>query len=554
MNNKTWILTRAMLKNGGGLGLNLKSKWSWVLLLLILFVSLPIMLYGYVEITAFFYNSLAAIGQEGVLLSWGLVISAMMVFVFGVFHVVSNFYFANDIENYLPMPVRPRQIVGAKFLQILLYEYIAVGFSFLPMLVYFGVRQGVSALYYLYGLAVLIFLPILPLALASLLVMLIMRMVNLTRYRELLRIIGGSLAVFLALGFSFVMQRFNELTPEELGELLQSGSNSLALMETKLFPTVRWAVQALLRYEIAAGLTNLLVFIGLSVLVFAALLLISELVYIKGVIGISESGSRRHKIREGEFGRLVKRRTALTACLSNEIKLLVRTPIYFINCVLPGFIWPVFFTVSFIFASDRSSTVMLEQLSGALNDPNTMGKALGIILALVAFLGGANGIAATAISREGQQLYIKRYIPVSYRKQLAAKLLSGVVIGYTSVILVLVVLTAVLKAPLYFAGIVLILSFLPLLLTSMGGLLFDLINPKLEWDSEQKAVKQNVNVFFSILFSVVIAIAVIAVSFAFDLSLAWALVVLPALLLAGCACFYYLLSTYGVSTFKNLEG
>jgi ABC-2 type transport system permease protein len=183
-----------------------------------------------------------------------------------------------------------------------------------------------------------------------------------------------------------------------------------------------------------------------------------------------------------------------------------------------------------------------------------MGKALGIILALVAFLGGANGIAATAISREGQQLYIKRYIPVSYRKQLAAKLLSGVVIGYTSVILVLVVLTAVLKAPLYFAGIVLILSFLPLLLTSMGGLLFDLINPKLEWDSEQKAVKQNVNVFFSILFSVVIAIAVIAVSFAFDLSLAWALVVLPALLLAGCAGFYYLLSTYGVSTFKNLEG
>lgn len=130
MNNKTWILTRAMLKNGGGLGLNLQSKWSWVLLLLILFVSLPIMLYGYVEITAFFYNSLAAIGQEGVLLSWGLVISATMVFVFGVFHVVSNFYFANDIENYLPMPVRPRQIVGAKFLQILLYEYIAVGFPF----------------------------------------------------------------------------------------------------------------------------------------------------------------------------------------------------------------------------------------------------------------------------------------------------------------------------------------------------------------------------------------------------------------------------------------
>ena len=63
MNNKTWILTRAMLKNGGGLGLNLKSKWSWVLLLLILLFPFhhALRLCGD---NRFLYNSLAAISQR----------------------------------------------------------------------------------------------------------------------------------------------------------------------------------------------------------------------------------------------------------------------------------------------------------------------------------------------------------------------------------------------------------------------------------------------------------------------------------------------------------
>jgi len=554
MKNKTLILARVMLKNGGGFGFNLKNKGSLALLLLVLFVSLPIMIYGLVEMIAFFYEGLAPIGQEGVLLSWGLVMSSLMVLFFGIFHVVSSFYFAKDIETYLPMPVRPRQIVGAKFLVILLYEYLLISFIYLPIVIYFGVREGCGLLYYLYALLAMALLPVLPLALGTLMVMLIMRMINLTRYRELLRIIGGTFAIFLGLAVSFAMQKFNQITPDEIEELVQAGSNSLALLETKLFPTVRWAVQALLHYQIASGLTSLLIFVGLSLVIFAALLLLAELVYIKGVIGISEAGSRRQRVREDDLVRLVKRRPALAAYLLNEIKLLLRTPVYFLNCILPEFIWPVFFVFSFIVVPDRDSTRMLAALTSILNDPNTMGAALGVTLAILAFIGGSNGITATSISREGKELYIKRYIPVSYRQQLMAKLLSGIVMGYAGVVPVILVLAVFLKVPAYFTAIVMILALLPLTLTSMCGLLLDLLNPKLEWDTEQKAVKQNINVFFTMLFSIAVAVIMIAVSFILDLTLAWALIVLPVILLAGCIGFYYLLATVGVAAFRNREG
>lgn len=555
MKNKTLVLTRALLNNGGGFGFNLKNKWSLILLIIILVWSVPATLFGYVQMISFLYEGLATIGQEGVLLSWGLVVGSLMVFVFGIFHVLSSFYFANDIENLLPLPVRPRQIVGAKFLVVVLWGYLLLCFSFLSLLIYYGIRQGSGVLYYLYGLIILIFMPIMPLALGALLVMLIMRVTNLTRYRELLKIIGGTFAVLLGLTVSFSMQRLNQITPEEIGELLQAGSNSLALLQTKLFPTVKWAVQALLHFEIAAGLTNLLIFIGLSVAIFAALLFLAELIYFKGVVGISESSSRRHVVREDDLHRLVKQRSALTSYLLNEIRLLVRTPVYFLNCVLMNFLWPLFLIFSFVFVPDEGSTAgMLASLADVVNDPNQMGTVLGVVLAVLAFVGGSNGITATSISREGQELYVKHYIPVSYSKQIIAKLLSGIVIGYAGVVVMIVPLSILLKAPLYFVAILLILGLLPLTLTSMAGLLFDLFNPKLEWDSEQKAVKQNVNVFYSILFSTVIAIIMIAVTFVFKLSLAWALLVLPSILLVICLGLYYLLRSHGIRRFKALEG
>lgn len=555
MKNKTLVLTRAMLKNGGGLGFSLKSKWSWALLVLLVVWSIPVVLYGYVQMIAFAYQSLAMIGQEGVLLSWGLVISSFMVFFFGIFHVLSSFYFANDIEHYLPMPIRPRQIVGAKFFVIVLYEYLLIAFVFLPILIFFGIQQGCGVLYYVYGLIGLIFVPILPLALATLLVMLIMRVTNLTRYRELLKIIGGTVAILLGISISLLMQRFADVTPEQISELLLSGNHSLAILQTRVFPTVKWAVQALLNYEIAAGLTNLLVFAGLSGLLFAALLFLAELVYFKGVIGISESSSRRYAVRKGSLDRLVKKRSAIISYLLLEIRLLIRTPVYFLNCVLSNFLWPLILIFSFVVApSDGDVSGLLGYAKGAINDPGLAGIALGIILAVFAFMSGSNGVAATAISREGQDLYIKHYLPISYRDQIVAKLLSSVVVGYSGVVSLTVPLAVLFGVPLYFTVITLALAFLPLALTSMSGLLLDLLNPKLEWDSEQKAVKQNLNVVFNILFSTVLAGIMVAVTVKLRLNLAWTLVVLPLLLLAACIGLYRLLVTYGGSSFRALEG
>lgn len=554
MKNKTWVLTKVMLKSGEGLGFKLKTKLQWLIFIAIVGTMVPLLLYGYLTFIAFLYGSLATINQAGVLLTWTLAINSLVIFIFGVIYITSSFYFANDIENYLPLPVKPRQIVGAKFLTTVLYEYLITAVIYLPLLIYYGINQGVGIVYYLYGLIIFALIPVLPLAFAAIIVMVIMRFTNLTRYKEILKIIGGIIAMALALGINIVMQRIAmTIEAEEITRLLETGNNSLADIVAGMFPTVRWAGQALLNYQVISGLINLLIFVGLSVVIYVGILYFSELVYLQGVIGLSESRSHRVVV-EADLAKIVKQKPKVWSYTLNELRLLIRTPIYFLNCVLINLIWPVllFFTMVLSQGSGEDQE-MMEVIYEAFHSPEILGTVLGVVIAAFMFVGGSNGITATTISREGQTLFVKKYLPISYTEQITAKILSGLLLGYLGVVLIVISCVIMFKLPLFFGVIVLAIGWLPILLTAMTGILFDLYNPKLEWDSEQKAVKQNMNVVYNILLSAAMGAGMVFLAIKIE-GLLLTVAVFAGILALLNIVLYRLVYTLGVKRFKQLEG
>ena len=74
-----------------------------------------------------------------------------------------------------------------------------------------------------------------------------------------------------------------------------------------------------------------------------------------------------------------------------------------------------------------------------------------------------------------------------------AKVFSGVFISYIGVLLVFIVGEIILRFSAVTLLIMLIISPIAVLYPNLLGIIIDLINPKLKWDSEQKAVKQNLN-------------------------------------------------------------
>jgi len=170
---KIFILAKTLLKSGGLLsGEKGRRRWWIVVLLIAAFAafgfSVGMMALG-------LYDAFDAAGAADALLTLTLGATSAVIFMFGVFYAVSVMYHADDVPLLMALPLRPYQILGGKFLTLIVYEYIFEAFILLPVLVVYGIKSGGGLLYASYAALVFLLLPVIALVMACVLVMLVMR-------------------------------------------------------------------------------------------------------------------------------------------------------------------------------------------------------------------------------------------------------------------------------------------------------------------------------------------------------------------------------------------
>jgi ABC-2 type transport system permease protein len=87
----------------------------------------------------------------------------------------------------------------------------------------------------------------------------------------------------------------------------------------------------------------------------------------------------------------------------------------------------------------------------------------------------------------------------------------------------------------------------------LAGILIDLNFPKLVWDNEQKAVKQNFNVVINMLASTLMAGITIFISIALKFTLPMTILLIVILFGLLDLLLYNILSTVGVRLFEKIE-
>ncbi|MDV3426860.1 MAG: hypothetical protein LIR50_06670 [Bacillota bacterium] len=487
-------LTRILFKNGGGLlqveGKNKKIK-ALLLSILILASFLPLSVSLFFGVRTVF-PALKAIGAEISILSIALSAISFTVFVFGIFMVLNIFYFSTEIEFLLPLPLKPSNILSAKLFIAMFYEYLIIIIFYLPVVLSYGIEDKAGILFIIYSLVIFLVLPIIPLVMASIINIIIMRFTNLGKHKEFTKVLGGIFGIFLILGINFYTQNkaVSMENPQDMVALL-TNKNSIINLTAKIFPLSKFGSLALLNSANFKGILNLLIFLGISILIFAVFVILGNELYIKGVIGITEAPSKRIKMTKEKMRREVVSGSPFISYFWKEIRLLFRTSIYFLNCILMNFLWPVFILIPLL--TDKNAMNSFTALRTSVNSNEAITYILLGVFGFMIFISSSNVISSTAISREGKYFYVNKYIPLSYKTQIMAKVFSGVFISYIGVLLVFIVGEIVLRLSIVTLLIMLIISPVAVLYPNLLGIIIDLINPKLKWDSEQKAVKQNVN-------------------------------------------------------------
>ena len=288
-------------------------------------------------------------------------------FLFSIFLIPSIFYFSKDLDTLLILPLPPQTILAGKFTTCILYEYAFTIIVSIPLLSAYVSNLHPSIFFYLIALVILVLLPIYPLVLSSVLTMLMMRFVPFFKNRDRFNIIGGFFVIVLAMAFSYFMN--SPMMMDEQSNLfttILTDPDSLVLkLGTWLFPAISFASHALSNTNIL----HLLVFIAISILSFLIFLLLGKFLYFKGAIGFSETTSTRKRFTSSEMEKLNKQQGKTFAYTKKELKLLFRTPVYFINCISPVILFPILYIIFYFSSSSQISLSILQQLDMSFIKP-----------------------------------------------------------------------------------------------------------------------------------------------------------------------------------------
>lgn len=501
--HKILILTKILLKGGGGFtgGSNSKKGKGRAWLIPLLLFAFGSFAFSIVFMTFGLYDFLDPIGAADAIISLAFGATSLVVFLFGVFYVVSVMYHADDVSLLLGLPLRPYQILGAKFITLVVYEYIFEAFILLPMLVAYGIKSGAGVLYVVYSAVLFALLPIIALVLAAVIVMLVMRFTRFGKNKQVFNFVGGIIAITVAVGFNvFIQTSVHNISSDQL-MAFATGQSSLSVIMSRIFPGIGFASAALSQSAALAGLWNLLLFVLCAAAATGVFLCVGQLIYFQGLAGVTESAAKRKSLSAEAFEKSTARASVTKAYVLKELRLLVRSPIAFLNCVLMNFIWPILMLVMLM------GSGQIETLKPYITTMDS-GLLIAILVGMGAFISNANLITSTAISREGRTFYFAKYIPVSMSKQLDAKALSGILLSGVGMVL-LAVLAVIMGVGIFAAVAALVLSLVASVGSSYMGLLIDAGHPKLNWMNEQQAIKQNANGMLQMLMGVIFGAAII---------------------------------------------
>ncbi len=416
-----------------------------------------------------------------------IILAGMLVsLLFGVFYAIS-LYYSKDNEFLMSLPLPKTAAFASKFIVAMLGEIGTFALLVIPALVTFSLHVTVDFSFCLIGLLVVLFGPFIPFAIANLLAALVMRVSALSRHRNQIAIVGGFI---LLAGYLFLNQYLSANLPQMSSQdimILLSGGIVKAV--TAAFPPAQWAAAALVSQGPEA-LTGLLLFVGVSALAFLLCILVSGRLFASSASSQSETFKKNKRIAIGELGRKV--RSPEMSIFVKEWKVILRSPVYAMNSLTAVIMAPLMVAVM-VFTPAKGLEGGLIGALGMLNGANVTGYFLLGGAAYCYLMASINVACMTMYSREGDAIWIVQVMPVNAKSIYLGKLLCSISISALAVFATSIAFTILLQIDVFtsFGSALLgLIACTPMLIIS---LLFDMLWPKLHWDSERKAIKSNVN-------------------------------------------------------------
>lgn len=488
--------------------INKRSVFVW----LILIVSLALF-----YISNEIIKALVSSGYPEVFLSIYFLVLAIFIMFQTILVCTNIFYFSKDIELILPFPIKPVNLLIAKFNTLICTLYVSEAiFGIIPICIY-GILTHSTLLFYIYAVLIFIFFPVFLALVLSIIMMFVMKISKFIKNKEIFQTIITLLLVtsifiveYNVINNIFIQNKEIKIVENnfQIADKLIEFNNKIET-SNKLFLVINPAVKVLKNSNLQ-NIFEIIKIILIDFITFIIFIFIGKKTYLKDILK-----NTSYLIKTSNKGinlyKKCKKNIIFKAYIKKEFKNLFRNSMVFMQCVYPMIISLI--TVIII------SIILLPKLNEVLNNPDIK-QLIGnlefdlsivyIILSGIQVLFMISPASLTSISRDGKNAGFMKYIPISYFRQILYKGLPQIFINSISVIIIIGILYCAFPS----IGIVNVLlvfisSMILNVLNSYSMIIVDLLNPKLEWDSEYEILKQNNNRYFQYAFTVIVILILV---------------------------------------------
>ena len=444
----------------------------WILVIAMVFFYVGGLSYG-----------LIMLGAGDVIPAYLIAIASLVIFFFGVFKAGSVIFSKNSYDILCSLPVSQQAIVISRFLRMYVENLILVLAVMIPGVAVYAWFEKPGGLFYPVGVLATLFVPMLPIAAATLIGALVTAIASRMKHKSVAEALLSVVLVLAILGFTSQLSGTEEaLTQDMLKQLSATVTDVLG----KVYPPAVWLGMAM----VTENILQCLACVGLCIAVFITVVTVVSV--------------RFHSICRGLFGTYAKhnyhmeklqKNSVVWALCRKEFKRYFASGVYVTNTI----IGPIMGTA----LSVALFAVGLDKITGSFPAPIDVA---GVVPFLVSGIFCMMTTTSTSVSMEGKNWWIAKTLPLSTKDILNAKVLMNLLLMLPFWLVSEVFLILALRPePLELLWLV-VASIVIMLFSCVFGITINLVFPVMNWESEVSVVKQSASALLGGLGGFLIAI------------------------------------------------
>ncbi len=469
--------------------LNKKNPIIW--LAIILFFGISYASYQVIHI-------LIGMGKPEVFLNGYFLFLQILIFIQAIMLCTNVLFFSKDIENVLPLPFKPIEILLSKFNVLVFMAYTTeLIFALIPFSIY-GIYANMGVLFFIKLIVTLIIFPIFSIIIVCIVEMFLIRIIKMVKNKDLMQLIMSSILIFIFLiivgiAMKYTFDSIDAIQKTEEAKETLNNINENILGFNKYFIILNPITNFLQDKNIIKIFLDFFEIIIINFIAFFIFIFLGEKIYFKQLLKnkFYKENKKNKKIK------FKKKNKIIIAYLKKEIKLL-KNPLLLLQSIYPVIMITITTAVLLIAIIPQAIELFqTEQFKEQFENLKFDFEAMCLILGLIQVITLFNYTSITCFSREGKNVFVIKYLPVSLYKQYVYKNIPQIFINIISAIIILGVLKYEIPAiEMKYILVMFILSILLIIINSFILSFIDLINPKINWDSEYEILKNSKNKLF----------------------------------------------------------